>query len=254
MLGLLAASWFLGGCRDSSGELLPEKEERAFRRGVSLRNEGKNREALLQFYDVIAKRRVAPESHLEAGLLYLNHLNDPISAIYHFNRYISFKPQGEHVERVKGLINTALKEVVRDIPPFADEVERLDVYTRLQETEEANERLRQELARARQDLVAWQEHSTQLEAALQSARQQAANISTPVAPIIVQERPTSPAGTNPANATGPRNYTVQAGDTLSRISRQMYGTSGRWAEIFEANRDQLRSQNDLRPGQVLRIP
>jgi BMFP domain-containing protein YqiC len=240
----------LGGCRDGAGELVPEKDERAFRRAISLRNEGRYAIALEQFYDVITKRKVAPESHLEAGLIYLNHLNDPVSAIYHFNRYMSLAPGGEAVARVKGLVNTGLKEIVRGIPPFTDEVERLDVYTRLQSLEEENEQLRQQLARARQDIATWQQRGSQLEASLQQTREQVAGVRAPVAPIVVQERPTRP----PGAAQGPRTYTVQAGDTLSSISRQMYGSAGRWAEIFEANRDQLPSQNALRPGQVLRIP
>jgi len=253
VLVFLALLCLLSACGDTHGELLPEKDERAFRRGISLRNEGRPREALLQFYDVIQKRPTAPESHLEAGLLYLNHLDDPISAIYHFNRYISFKPDGEEVDRVKGLINSGLKEIVRNIPPFNDKVERLDVYTRLQDLEEENVQLRQQLAAARQDVSAWQEHSGKLEQALAQAQSRLAGTPTPVAPIVVQERPALPPGARSEDG-GPRTYTVQAGDTLSRISRQMYGTSGRWSEIFEANRDQLPSQNSLRPGQVLTIP
>lgn len=249
----IALGFVFYGCVDQGGELLPEKEERAFRRGVSLRNEGRNAEALLQFYDVIRKREVAPESHLEAGLLYLNALNEPSSAIYHFNRYLSYHPDGPEAERVKQLVNTALKEVVRSIPPFDNEVERLDVYTKLQSLEEENVQLRQQLAATRHDLAAWQEHSSQLQDALEQARARLAGTPTQVAPIVVEQRPYAQASPTPQNS-GPRTYTVQPGDTLSRISREVYGTTGRWTEIFEANRDQLPSQNSLRPGQVLQIP
>lgn len=50
------------------------------------------------------------------------------------------------------------------------------------------------------------------------------------------------------------SYTVQKGDTLGKISSQLYGTSRRWKEIYEANRETLKDPNRLRPGQVLRIP
>ncbi len=49
-------------------------------------------------------------------------------------------------------------------------------------------------------------------------------------------------------------YTVQPGDTLSRISQQFYGVSTLWRLIFEANQDVLSSPSVIRPGQVLRIP
>ena len=49
-------------------------------------------------------------------------------------------------------------------------------------------------------------------------------------------------------------YTVQAGDTLSRISKQFYGDAGKYMRIFEANKDQLNDPNKIRVGQVLKIP
>ena len=51
-----------------------------------------------------------------------------------------------------------------------------------------------------------------------------------------------------------RTYTVQAGDSLSKISRQFYGDANQYDRIFEANRDKLSDPNKIRPGQVLNIP
>ena len=50
------------------------------------------------------------------------------------------------------------------------------------------------------------------------------------------------------------SYTVQSGDTLSRISKQFYGDANRYMKIFEANHDVLKDPNVIKPGQVLRIP
>jgi N-acetyl-anhydromuramyl-L-alanine amidase AmpD/LysM repeat protein len=52
----------------------------------------------------------------------------------------------------------------------------------------------------------------------------------------------------------PRTYTVQPGDTLSSIAKQMYGKSSLWPLIFEANRQTLSDPRLIRPGQVLIIP
>jgi nucleoid-associated protein YgaU len=49
-------------------------------------------------------------------------------------------------------------------------------------------------------------------------------------------------------------YTVQAGDTLSKISKQFYGNAGESMKIFEANRDQLKDPNMIKAGQALKIP
>ncbi len=64
--------------------------------------------------------------------------------------------------------------------------------------------------------------------------------------------PATPAA--PANASGPREHTVVLGDTLAKISRQYYGTAGRWDEILEANSDVIQNENALTVGTTLRIP
>lgn len=51
-----------------------------------------------------------------------------------------------------------------------------------------------------------------------------------------------------------RQYVVQPGDTLSSIALEMLGSSTRFAEIFQANRHQLSSPNDLKLNMVLVIP
>lgn len=56
-------------------------------------------------------------------------------------------------------------------------------------------------------------------------------------------------------ATAPTgSYTVQKGDTLSKISKQFYGDANQYKRIFDANKDQLKDPDKIQPGQVLRIP
>lgn len=60
---------------------------------------------------------------------------------------------------------------------------------------------------------------------------------------------------DPPPTTGDgRTYIVQPGDTLSKISIKFYGSSRRYMEIYDANRDVLNSPTSVRVGQVLRIP
>ncbi len=49
-------------------------------------------------------------------------------------------------------------------------------------------------------------------------------------------------------------YTVQSGDSLSRIAKRELGSYNLWNVIYEANRDQISDPNVIRPGQVLVIP
>ena len=55
-------------------------------------------------------------------------------------------------------------------------------------------------------------------------------------------------------AKGEQTYVVEAGDSLSKIAKDLYGDASRWPEIFEANKDQIADPNVIRVGQKLRIP
>ncbi|MEJ7713371.1 MAG: LysM peptidoglycan-binding domain-containing protein [Pyrinomonadaceae bacterium] len=50
------------------------------------------------------------------------------------------------------------------------------------------------------------------------------------------------------------SYTVQSGDTLSKISKQFYGDSDEYMRIFYANRDKLNDPDMIKVGQQLAIP
>jgi nucleoid-associated protein YgaU len=60
------------------------------------------------------------------------------------------------------------------------------------------------------------------------------------------------AGSTPAS--GASVYEVEDGDNLSKISKKVYGTTTRWADIYEANRDKLESPDKLVVGMKLAIP
>lgn len=237
----------LTGCTQS-GPQIDETEERAYRRGQSLKREGRPDEALLAFLTVIDSRPQAPESHLEAGLIYLEYIKDPLAAIYHFRRYLEMKPQGEHAPYVEQQIVAAKKDFARTLPgnPLGPEVERLDLLDQVKALEALNNELKQDLANTRSRLQQLENDNARLQSSLGVA--QAAAQPRPVAPVIVQPAPTA---LQPG--TG-QMYTVVSGDTLSAISRKVYGTPNRWNAIFEANQDVLSSPTALRPGMQLRIP
>ena len=49
-------------------------------------------------------------------------------------------------------------------------------------------------------------------------------------------------------------YTVKPGDTLSKISREHYGSANEFMRIFYANRDKLKDPDKIQAGQQLTIP
>jgi LysM repeat protein len=61
-------------------------------------------------------------------------------------------------------------------------------------------------------------------------------------------------GGGAAAAQGGKTYTVQSGDTLSKIAKDHLGDANAYMKIFNANKDQLSDPDKIRPGQVLKIP
>jgi nucleoid-associated protein YgaU len=51
-----------------------------------------------------------------------------------------------------------------------------------------------------------------------------------------------------------RHYTVQPGDSLSKIAEKFYGNASAYNKIFEANRDKLSDPDHVRAGADLAIP
>ena len=57
-----------------------------------------------------------------------------------------------------------------------------------------------------------------------------------------------------APGSAAQTYTVKPGDTLSKIAKQFLGDANAYPELFNANKDQLTNPDEIKPGQVLKIP
>ena len=60
--------------------------------------------------------------------------------------------------------------------------------------------------------------------------------------------------TSTEEIVGEQQYTVQKGDNLSKIAKNLLGNANAWKQIFEANRDVLDNPDKIFPGQTLTIP
>jgi LysM repeat protein len=160
------------------------------------------------------------EVHYKLAVLYDDKLNDPISALHHFKRYLALDPNGPHVKDVKESIKrdeiTALTALSGD-----------SVITRAEAA-----RLRNENLMLHKELEA----RTASRAALEKSQANDTNSKKP--------------GARKSGQT----YVVQSGDTLSSISRRFYKSSKHWKEILQANKKSIRDPKDLTVGQTLVIP
>lgn len=208
-------------------------------------------------------------AHLELGFLHLEQLRDPVSAIYHFQRYLALAQKQESAEFrdpvVEGRITSAKIQLAMQ---YSDQIGRQESQVRLDEMRRRNEDLEQQVRLLTQQLqLARQQQLTNAlagtasndgstlpsgsgrspaEAPPQELRGREVPGPTNRVPAVTAQRGTPATTARPAPS---RSYVVQRGDTPSRI-----------AQRFNLRVDALMAANPgvdprrLRIGQSLNIP
>lgn len=282
-LTVLAFGLVGAGC--GPGESLglsAETDDAAYREGQQLVKQGRPQEALSTFLRVIARRgEASPESHLEAGLIYKQHIKDPIAAIYHFRKYLEQQPNSRQAPLVRQQIEAAKRDFGRTLPnqPLDSREVRLDGFDQRERLERENEQLRNELATLRGLSGS---APTSLGSVPRGATAESVDARLPapaaadevsaitLAPIANREPEPSTDFQTPANAAGSRGkalapsaaggrrHTVAAKDSLYAIAKKYYGaaTNARVQSLIEANRDVLPAgaSTPLKEGMTLKIP
>ncbi len=239
---LLALAGVGAGCPFGAARERREEDHPLMRRAQALKQAKDLDGAVAAYERVLAERPGLSMAHLQLGLIFDQEpRNDYARAIYHYERYLELRPDADKRERVEGLLRNARLSLVA-----AFRENTVEPLRRLGELQRENEALRKQV----DDLVRQNDDY---------ARRAAAR---PVLPGDTPPRPTpAPSGAAavrapvPAPAPPPaRTYTVQPGDTLSTIAGRMYNNRNAWQKILDANRTLLRSERDVRVGQVLTIP
>ena len=133
---------FLSSC-EQGGPIVKEENDSGFQRALSLLKVGNDEDALEEFLAVTRRTMHCPKSHLQVGMLFLNleSRKDPVAAIYHFQRFLLLENNSKEAPKVRQLIVTAEREIIRELPgePYADYLDSLDLR-------EKNNRLMREVA------------------------------------------------------------------------------------------------------------
>ncbi|RRK01538.1 LysM peptidoglycan-binding domain-containing protein [Opitutaceae bacterium TAV4] len=142
LLVLTVTSGWWGGCeRQAATIYTAEADDPNFRRGKEFAKQASNREALSSFLRVIADRGDnAPESHLELGILYQQHMKDPLSAIYHFKKFRELRPNSPQANFARQQIDACIREFARTLPG-----ELIENQTPQSSLHEENNKLRREI-------------------------------------------------------------------------------------------------------------
>ncbi len=182
--------------------------------------------------------------------------NNLPGAIYHYQKFISLRPQSQKVELVRGFIRDDLIRLAATVP-HSNVVPPQEV-ARLQGENEAL-RAENEDLRTRLDQVTTEKNQSSVAKVAQpgiaiphpSPDLPTSSSPKPPAPVAPAAEPGSSSGSRPSAG---RKYTVQKGDTLSSISRKFYGSPALAEKLYSANRAALPDKNKLAVGQVISIP
>ena len=271
MLFALAALLFATGCdrMDPAPVATAELDEPGYRRAKELERQGRNQEAISELEKVLDKRGLnnAPETHLDLGLLYQQHMRDPLAALYHFQKYRQLRLNSDRDSLVLQRIEVARRDYASTLPGRPS----LDTSTAGDGSSDLINKLHAENDRLRA-LLAANAGSAQPVVAISSAPVDVAPVQAPVAAVAPparqqtqpQQQQLQPQQTQRQQQTQPpirpagRAYVVKKGDKLFNIARQVYGTASNAQvdAIVNANRDVLTAGRDtiLREGMTLKIP
>jgi len=72
--------------------------------------------------------------------------------------------------------------------------------------------------------------------------------------VDIQAPAAAAAAAGGPSSTAARTYTVQPGDSLSKISKHFYGDANMYMKIFDANKDKLSDPDKVKVGTALLIP
>ena len=224
--GVCLAAVLLSGCDrslfDQSGSAMEKAQQKQTAQDY--------RAAVALYEKALDGSARTADAHFRLGIIYDQNLNDPLSAVHHFRRYVEVAPNGLHAKEAKA--NTTRIERIL--------ATTLNGGTLIGHAEAL--RLKQENADLKGQVAA-------LKTSL------AASANSPPAPATGQVA--GKAAERDAQhklPPGTRTYQVQPGDTLASIARKFYKSKDRAKDIQDANQNAISDPKKLKRGQILIIP
>lgn len=225
------------GCSGSAPE---GTRQPLYIKGMKLQKAEQYKQAAAVFERCLRQDPTNRPAHVQLGMLYDDHLNNPVAALYHYHEGAAGGAEDAHAQVARHAADVLIKRLVaqhlEDTPD--DSATSSDASGKT--IEQLNNQVR-ELIRQRAFL---QKQLKTTVARLQTAENELARLRGSRSPPDPEKETVSTV----------RTYRVQKGDTLIGITRKHYGSSAYWQALKEYNRRELRGGDQVIPGMALRIP
>ncbi len=197
-------------------------------------------------HEFLLVKPLSLRGHLELAYLYQDDLDNPLKAAYHYRRYLEIAPDATDAEEVKALLDASERRLLERLAAQHGkttydrsgkiEAERKALLLQNQALREENERLKK-TSSPQISLQTREDTRPQTQAHPEQPRQDKE-----------QNQETQ-------KRKHPEFYLVEPGDSLSKISRKIYGNTKYYRMIYQANKDIIPSEDSpLMIGQKLAIP
>lgn len=254
-----AAALLLSSCGDYVGK---EKTHPLYVKAGTAKSAGEYQESARCYEEFLLICPKSAVTHYELGNLYADNLNDPLKAIYHYEKYLEMNPNDTtNAPDIRNFVETSRKNLFKSLceeykndPELQQSNEELKkVQERLQVYVEHCRKQAEVIKRLRDDRITLQDQVKQL---LSRQNQSAAQQKTaqPPAPAAQQKTVQTPAPAPQQKTRGTTYHKVQKGDTLVKISRKYYGSPNYFRLIANANPGKVTKNLQVRTGQTLVIP
>ena len=241
---LLAVIFGLGvcGCLPSGHSQLDEEKESHYLAGKARVNSLDYQGALECFEKAIEANPRSGLAHFEAGLLCEKYKQDHASAIYHFERFLEYRPDSGYAEVVKQHIMACKQELARSV----------SLVPITQALQKEFEHLSQENKMLREEVEAWrakaQHQNSTGNPAPALSNTSAANVSGTSLRTAASSNTNSLARLAVSQSAG-KPYTIKSGDTPVSIARK-YGIK---VDVLLAANPRLNARR-LQIGQSVIVP
>ena len=112
---LLAVGLGLSGCSPTSENAADEQSDASFIAGRNRKNNVDFPGAIDAFEKAVENNPRSASAHFELGLIYYQNVVDYAAAIYHFKKFLLFRPNDAHAETVQQFINVSIQELARSV-------------------------------------------------------------------------------------------------------------------------------------------